>query len=74
MKSTVSNVLAFGSMILLSFSINGQGIPYLNEDPVSTSHFYYPNQGQVADDDGTLHSEVLFHTEMTSPAYFFQSN
>jgi hypothetical protein len=76
MKSYLSNAIAFGAIALLSANSFAQEteIPFLNNDEVSTSHFYYPNQGQIADDDGELHPEVLFHTEMTSPAYFFQNN
>tara|TARA_R110002050_G_scaffold300722_2_gene471951 strand:+ start:97570 stop:98070 length:501 start_codon:yes stop_codon:yes gene_type:complete len=74
MKPYLSHAIAFGAIALFSAKIHAQNLPFLNNDAVSTSHFYYPNQGQVADDEGQLHPEVLFHTEMTSPSYFFQSN
>jgi hypothetical protein len=80
MKPYLKNAIAFGAIALISASSFAQGneseteITFLNNDEVSTSHLYYPNQGQVADDEGNLHPEIGFHTEMTKIAYFFQSD
>ncbi len=76
MKSLIYNACVWMSMTLVVLNATSQEIevPFLSNDAVSTAHFYYPNQGQIADDGGQLHPEILFHTEMTNPAYFFQDN
>ncbi|UTW66769.1 T9SS type A sorting domain-containing protein [bacterium SCSIO 12643] len=76
MNSYFSRAITFSLVALFSANIQAQEteIPFLSNDPVNPSHFYYPNQGQIADDDGNLHPEVLFYTEMTSPSYYFHNN
>jgi len=76
MKTYLTRAFTLGFITLFSVQLNAQEteIPFLSNDPVSPAHYYYPNKGQIADDDGHLHPEVLFYTEMTSPSYYFQNN
>jgi hypothetical protein len=74
MKTIIKNAILLMAIVLYGASSIAQQIPFLNDDPVAISHLYYPNEGQIADKNGVLKPEILFHTETTYPKYFFQEN
>lgn len=45
-------------------------VPELNPEPAGSGRYYYSNLGQIADDTGGLHPEVLYYTEQGAPSLY----
>ena len=75
MKPTLhTNLVSILALIftMLGFAANGQSyIPDPFSEPASNGRYFYQNNGQLVDDTGNAHPEVLYYTPHSSPSLFF---
>jgi hypothetical protein len=73
MKNIVSLfVFAFGCLTA-TISLGQSRLPEPNQENASPGYHYYSNLGQLTDDTGGTHPEVLYYTEHGSPTVFLEN-
>ncbi|MEI6594497.1 MAG: T9SS type A sorting domain-containing protein [Bacteroidota bacterium] len=71
MKTFIQLIIIF---TFFSKTTKAQDLPDILSEQTSSAHYYYPNTGQIIDNQNIVRNDILYYTERTQPAVYLANN